>query len=46
MEQGDDVNAVSAPVIDRAGKSGSIWLLVALALSFVAAAAIGAQPSA
>jgi len=40
MEQGDDVNAVSAPMIDRTSKSGSIWLLVALALSFVAAAVI------
>ncbi len=40
MEQVDDVNASQVPVIDRGGRTGSIGLLVALALSFVAAAAI------
>ena len=40
MEQVDEVNAGQVPVIDRGGKTGSIGLLVALALSFVAAAAI------
>ncbi len=40
MVEADEVNAVGTPVIDRPGRSGSIWLLVALALSFVAAAAI------
>jgi two-component system cell cycle sensor histidine kinase/response regulator CckA len=39
MEQ-DDVNQGRAPVIDRGARSGSIGLLVALALSFVAAAAV------
>ncbi len=38
MEQ-DDVNQGRLPTIDRGARSGSIGLLVALALSFVAAAA-------
>ena len=40
MIEGDDGNGVGTPMIDRPGRSGSIWLLVMLALSFVAAAVI------
>ncbi|TBW38187.1 PAS domain-containing sensor histidine kinase [Siculibacillus lacustris] len=39
MGQVDDLNSDTTATIDRGGKTGSIGLLVALALSFVAAAA-------
>ena len=40
MADGDEMNGGAAPVFDRQVKTGSIGLLVGLALSFVAAAAV------
>ena len=40
MADDDDMNGGSAPVYDRQARTGSIGLLVGLALSFVAAAAV------